>query len=79
MLVLTRNAGQAIDLTCPDGSKAEIVVLRVNKRSVSIGLNAPESIEILRRELSLQNKAHQQTHTSLRPTQVTGQISLPGA
>lgn len=47
MLVLTRKRGQSILL----GEDIEVTVLDVNGDSVKIGISAPQSIKILRKEL----------------------------
>ncbi|MCW8129561.1 MAG: carbon storage regulator CsrA [Planctomycetota bacterium] len=47
MLVLSRKAGQALLI----GKDIEITVLRVDGDQVRIGVKAPTSITILRREL----------------------------
>lgn len=47
MLVLTRKRGQSILL----GENIEVTVLDVNGDSVKIGISAPQSIKILRKEL----------------------------
>jgi carbon storage regulator CsrA len=55
MLVLTRSVGQFIVCQCPDGTTIRLVVTRIqpDRRSnrVSIGIEAPEQVTILREEL----------------------------
>jgi carbon storage regulator len=47
MLILTRKAGESIKI----GDDVTIEVLSVSGSSVKIGINAPKSINILRKEL----------------------------
>ena len=50
MLVVSRRAGQSILI----GHDIEVFVLQVDGSQVRIGLNAPRSLRILRRELLVQ-------------------------
>ena len=52
MLVLTRKPGEGILI----GDDIEIVVTRVEGKSVSIGIKAPLSIPILRTELAARKR-----------------------
>ncbi|MBO8173153.1 MAG: carbon storage regulator CsrA [Bacillaceae bacterium] len=47
MLVLTRKPQQSIMI----GDEIEIIIISVNKDQVRIGINAPEHIEIHRKEI----------------------------
>ena len=49
MLVLRRKAGQSLLI----GDDVEIAVLEVNSQGAKIGINAPRSTCILRKELKL--------------------------
>jgi len=55
VLVLTRAVGQTIVCQCPDGTTIRLVVTRIqpDRRSdrVSIGIEAPSEVLILREEL----------------------------
>ncbi len=53
MLVLTRKADQSIMI----GNSIEILVLKINKNSVEIGIKAPKSQAIYRKEVFLEIKA----------------------
>lgn len=47
MLVLTRKRGQSILV----GDDVEITVLEIDRDHVKLGINAPKSIKVYRREL----------------------------
>ena len=49
MLVLKRRTDQRVVLTLPDGSR--IAILVVSGGSVTLGIDAPPEVEILREEL----------------------------
>lgn len=51
MLVLTRKEGESIVLYLPDGGEVKIRLFKCNNSQVSIGLNAPSEIDIIREEL----------------------------
>lgn len=50
MLVLTRKTSQSIVLTCEE-SEVRLKVIRVGRDKVSLGVEAPPSVKILRSEL----------------------------
>ena len=50
MLVLTRKTSQSIILTCEE-SVVRLKIIRVGRDKVSVGLEAPPSVKILRSEL----------------------------
>jgi len=50
MLVLERKEGQKIVLKTSDGP-VEIVVYNIQQGRVSVGVNAPQSVPIIREEL----------------------------
>lgn len=50
MLVLTRTRGESIVIQTTDGP-IEVVVTRVLDGRVKIGINAPDTVKILRTEL----------------------------
>lgn len=50
MLVLTRTRGESIVIQTNDGP-IEVVVTRVLDSRVKIGINAPDTVKILRTEL----------------------------
>ena len=50
MLVLTRKSNQSIVLTC-DGSEVKLKIIHVGRDKVSVGVEAPLSVKILREEL----------------------------
>ena len=50
MLVLTRKAGEAIQI----GDEIEITILSVKGEQVKIGINAPKYVEIHRKEVFLE-------------------------
>lgn len=54
MLILTRKAGESIQI----GDNIEITVISVSGDQIKIGINAPRSIEVYRKEvyLDIQNE-----------------------
>ena len=50
LLVLTRKTSQSIVLTCED-SEVRLKIIRVGRDKVSLGVEAPPSVKILRSEL----------------------------
>jgi carbon storage regulator CsrA len=50
MLVLTRKTNQSIVLTC-DESEVRLKIIRVGRDKVSLGVEAPLSVKVLRSEL----------------------------
>jgi carbon storage regulator len=50
MLVLTRKTNQSIVLTCDD-SEVRLKVIRVGRDKVSLGVEAPLNVKVLRSEL----------------------------
>ena len=50
MLVLTRKTSQSIVLTC-DGSEVRLKIIRVGRDKVSLGVEAPLNVKVLRSEL----------------------------
>lgn len=51
MLVLKRKVGEAIIITTESGEKIEIKVSEISDGRVKLGLDAPKSITILRKEV----------------------------
>ena len=51
MLVLSRNKGERVILTCPGGVKVTVTFIRYNGRSILLGFDAPEDCIISREEL----------------------------
>jgi len=50
LLVLTRKTSQSIVLTCEE-SEVRLKIIRVGRDKVSVGVEAPLSVKILRAEL----------------------------
>jgi len=50
MLVLTRKTSQSIVLTCEE-SEVRLKIIRVGRDKVSVGVEAPLSVKVLRAEL----------------------------
>ena len=50
MLVLTRKTSQSIILTCEE-SVVRLKVIRIGRDKVSLGVEAPPSVKVLRSEL----------------------------
>ena len=56
MLVLSRKYGQSIVFTGPDDVRIEVDIVEVgagarNKGQVKIGITAPESVNVIRKEI----------------------------
>lgn len=51
MLMLTRSPGERILLKCPNGQEIWITVGYKNKREISLGIDAPKDVQILREEI----------------------------
>ena len=51
MLGLTRNHGEGVTITAPDGQTLRVVVLKVRGKQVGLGFQAPKDWKILRDEL----------------------------
>lgn len=58
MLVLTRSLGQTIKI----GLDIEVVVLGVKGNQVRIGIAAPRSVAVDRKEIAERKKAEQRTN-----------------
>jgi carbon storage regulator CsrA len=50
VLVLTRKRNQSIVLTC-DGAEVTLKIIQVGRDKVSVGVEAPLSVKVLRAEL----------------------------
>ncbi|MDR0647688.1 MAG: carbon storage regulator [Puniceicoccales bacterium] len=51
MLILTRKNNESILILCPGGECVEILVSKIENERVKLGVNAPQSIRILRKEV----------------------------
>lgn len=51
MLVLTRKPSQSITLVLPSGETITVVVVDSSKHRLSIGIEAPKDVRIVRTEL----------------------------
>lgn len=51
MLALTRKTQQKISLTLPDGTVIWLTVTRIRGSNVTIGIEAPPQVKVLRGEL----------------------------
>jgi len=75
MLVLSRKAGQSIDV-----GDARITINRVHGGSVQVGIDAPKSIRILRTELETNDETNERKDTeSTRITDSEGHPAIPAA
>jgi carbon storage regulator CsrA len=50
LLVLTRKTSQSIILTCEE-SEVRLKIIRIGRDKVSLGVEAPPSVKVLRSEL----------------------------
>jgi len=62
MLVLTRKPKEKIQI----GGNITVTILRATRRQVSVGIEAPDSIRVIRTELSSSNEATEE-YCGLRP------------
>lgn len=51
MFVLGRREGESIILRCPDGIEIEVKVIRQSTGALKLGIEAPETVTIIRKEL----------------------------
>jgi carbon storage regulator CsrA len=56
MLVLSRNDGEIISLTHPDGTRIEIKVQNPNHGRVRLCISAPQTIRVMRTEIEDKEK-----------------------
>ncbi len=80
MLVLTRRTGQIIDVTAPDGTKITITVTHLDRHKCRLSFNAPHTVDIDRREVTLsklrtQEIAAEQAQQAQQTTTTTAAIS----
>lgn len=54
-LVLARRTNERIILILPDGREVDIIIAGISHDKVDIGVNAPKSIKIMKRETHLQD------------------------
>lgn len=74
MLVLTRKKGESLLV----GDNIEISILEVTGDSVKIGINAPEEVGILRKELyvSVENMNLHSVNSSISANELKDQFKL---
>jgi carbon storage regulator len=51
MLILTRKRDESILILCPGGECVEILVSKIENERVKLGVNAPQSVRIFRKEV----------------------------
>ncbi|MDR1254903.1 MAG: carbon storage regulator [Puniceicoccales bacterium] len=51
MLILTRKHDESILILCPSGECVEILVSKIENERVKLGVNAPQSVRIFRKEV----------------------------
>ncbi|MGQ9524044.1 MAG: carbon storage regulator CsrA [Armatimonadota bacterium] len=75
MLVLTRKVGQALIV----GESVEITVLEVRGESVRLGIAAPRSVSVLRKEVRDQVRAEnlQAAASAAQADEVLGALEIP--
>ncbi len=79
MLVLTRRAGQIIDVKFPDGTKIEITVTHLDRHKCRLSFKAPRTVDIDRREITnsklrTEEIAAEQAQQATTTTAATGSI-----
>jgi len=63
MLVLTRKAGEKLIIRCPDGSEIEVLIARIDKYRVSVGIQAPRVYLVDREEVVRPSDAATETRS----------------
>jgi len=66
MLVLTRKLGQSIVI----GDEIEVVVLEVRGEQVRIGIKAPKTVQVHRKEIYEQIQEENRSSSEVRPEDV---------
>lgn len=56
MLILNRRIGEALTITCPDGTEIIVAVLGVKAGHVRVGTQAPDNVKIDREEVAARRR-----------------------
>ena len=75
MLVLTRRKGEAIIL----GDNVEVRILGISRHQVKVGIEAPRSVAVYRKEIYAQVRQANQAAASSSDSQVLGLGKLFGS
>ena len=51
MLILSRKEDEAIIIKLPNGDQIDVIVTQINGNHVRVGVDADDSVEIIREEL----------------------------
>jgi carbon storage regulator len=68
MLVLTRKVGQSIVI----GDEIEVVVLEVRGEQVRVGIRAPKTVAVHRKEIYDQIQEENRSSSDVRPEDIPG-------
>lgn len=68
MLVLTRKVGQSIVI----GDEIEVVVLEVRGEQVRVGIRAPKTVAVHRKEIYDQIQEENRSSADVRPEDIPG-------
>jgi carbon storage regulator CsrA len=58
MLAISRRAGESVTMFLPDGRLIEVVVYATGNKTVRIGIEAPQDVDIYRTEL-IERQSHE--------------------
>ena len=72
MLVLTRKKDESILI----GDEIEIIVLEINPTQIRLGINAPKTLDIYRREVyeDIKNSNREAAMTGIDPEKLKGKL-----
>jgi len=62
MLVLSRQRDQVLVLVTPDGEEIEVMVVDIRGDKVRLGVNAPKTYDVHRKEVLEQIKRENKSH-----------------
>lgn len=71
MLILSRKSGEALTVN----GEIEIKIIEVNGDKVKIGINAPDSVKILRSELCQTMESNKDAASSINPKKLLSMLS----
>lgn len=71
MLILSRKSGEALTVN----GEIEIKIIEVNGDKVKIGINAPDTVKILRSELCQTMESNKDAASSINPKKLLSMLS----
>lgn len=63
MLILSREAGETIVITAPDGTKIVVMAVEIRRKKMRIGVEAPRTYSVHRAEVQEQINSATTAHT----------------